>query len=139
MSNRLGTPSELTAAAAAVGGSFTRSVTVIGQQWQALISVFATWVASGTAGNRQLSLQIKDAAGNVLWQSIQGTNVTAGQTVNILAGGGSAPAAVTGPPITQTLPLPVDMPLPVGATVSIIDGASISATDTCLINAVVTA
>jgi hypothetical protein len=149
MSARLGQPTEINVATGALAAS-TRFATVpsslptTGQganaanqgQWFALVAFFATYVASATVGNRSLSLVIKDAAGNILWQALQGTAVTAGQTVNFIAGGGSGPAAVTGPPITQTLQLPVDFPVPPGGTIGLLDGAAISNADTVAINVV---
>jgi hypothetical protein len=138
MSVRSGAPFELTAAAAATGASH-HGILTNGGGWTTLIGLMAIWVASATVGNRILSLRIKDSAGNIMWQSLQGTAVTAGQTVNIVSGGGAAPAAVTGPPITQTISLPVDFPIPPSGTIEIVDGAAIDAADTCSMAATLTA
>lgn len=138
MSVRLGNPQEVTFAAAALGGAAGRSMSLGGaaNQWVLLVSILATYVASATVGNRVPVIQIKDSAGNILWQTSQGGNLTAGQTARLAAAGGVPAAAVTAP-VMQTMPLPDGFSVPANATIVIFDNGNIDTTDTVAVNAVI--
>lgn len=144
MSNRLGTPVEAVRAAVAVtlvanpagnAGVLTPPFGIA--QWQALLSLAFVWVASAAAGNRTISVLIKDAAGNLIWQTQVATALVASTTLFGFLGGAVPASNNVGPPITYYAPLPFDLPVPPGSVVEVIDTAAVSTADTCSIAAIV--
>ena len=124
MSARLGTPNPqyiLTAVAPTAAGA----VLVLGPNALAICSIMATWVASATINPRTVQIQIKDGAGNILLRLPALTGITAGQTVLLLALTGAAFANFAGPPIVQTLALPVDLPVPANSSITFVDTSNI--------------
>jgi len=138
MSARLGTPTEVNLAVGAVGGSFTRTLSVPSGGGPAILNMLSgTWTASAGAGSRQLAVQVKDAVGNIL--ITQPVNAIFGATgVGVITAGMGSPVGNTliGSTTYFTVPIPGELSLPAGATFGIIDLASISATDTLSLNAI---
>lgn len=110
-----------TAATLAVAGGRTFALNNGANAFIAALA--ATYVASATVGNRVPVIRILNA-GNLLWQSVQGTNVTASQTALLMAGGGVQGASVA-TPITQYFPLPVELTVPPFSQVQIFDNADV--------------
>jgi hypothetical protein len=122
MSQRLGTPgSQVVASVAptAAGAVMTFGNAVV------LASIAAVWVASATIGNRTVQVQVKDASGNILLRLPSVANIVASSTVNLEAGAGLTIQNFAGPPIVQTMPLPVDMPIVAGGSITVVDTANI--------------
>ncbi len=144
MSNRLGTPQSALRATAIVAA--VTNPTALGAtltlpfgtaQWQAVLSLAFIWVASATVGSRLISVLIKDANNNIIWQSQVATALVASTTLNGFLGGAVPNTNSAGPPITYYAPLPFDLPIPPAAVIEVIDTASISVADTCSIAAII--
>lgn len=84
-----------------------------------------TYVSTATAGNRQVELRVKDAAGNVLYSVSAGAVQAASLTRQYLFMKGVArEAAFVATHITCPMPEPI---VPPGGTLQIIDTAAIDA------------
>lgn len=151
MSQRLGQPAELLSnanpgalntgkAVSAVtnptGNGVTLTTNPATIQWVVLDSIYFQYVASATVGTRTILLVIKDAIGNILWETPIATGLVASATLNGMFAGGVQVANAVGPPIQTFGPLPFEFPLPPGATITVEDTASINTGDTVLINAI---
>lgn len=135
MSSRPGTPQFANFAAAALGTAAGRTLALgNGLTYAALNSLFITYVASATVGNRipifrvQAPITLANPALVTLWQGAFAA-VTAGQTSLLLAGSG-VPASVVASPLMQFVTLPFDIPLPLNAQVQIFDSANVDTADT---------
>lgn len=137
MSTRLGNPKSAIFAAAALGAAAGRAMALGGDsnQWVVLVSLLLTYVASATAGNRVIVVQVKDSAGDILWSVTQGTSVTAGTTVRIGLGGG-VPASNQTTPVQQFMPIPDGFTVPANASIVVFDNANVDTTDTVAANIV---
>ncbi|HZP77523.1 MAG TPA: hypothetical protein VFB45_15370 [Pseudolabrys sp.] len=139
MSNRLGTPQSVIVAAAALGVTAGRAMSLGGaaNQWVLVASMLFTYVASATAGSRVPVVQIKDPSGNILWSASMSTTAAANTTTRI-ALGGSVPLTAAATPATLFAPIPDGFSCPANSTVTVFDNADIDhAADTIAMNAVV--
>jgi hypothetical protein len=129
VSTRPGTEQFSSVAAGAVLGSAGRAIALgNGDSPAAISSLLVTYVASATAGSRQVLVQVKTASGVILWQ-VAAAAITAGQTV-ILAIGSGVPASTVASPLMQFLTLPFDLPAPQNAIITILDSANIDPNST---------
>jgi hypothetical protein len=135
MSARLGNPQQVTIASAALGVAGGRVIPFNNTGWALLASIALLYTASATVGNRVLVVDVKDAAGNILYRATLGTAVTAGQTPRLIFGAGLATTGIT-TPLTQTFALPDGFAVPPAATLTLFDNANIDVADTVLGTAV---
>ncbi len=125
-------PIETIVAAGAFG---TRIVTVPvgGPAW--LIDTMAlTFVTSAVVANRNLAIDFKDAAGNVILTVVDATAVPAGATRPIWVASGGTPGATTAPFAGQDfVNLPANVVLPPGGTITFRETGAGDAADTLAI------
>lgn len=129
MSARLGNPTELLVASAALGAAAGRVIALNNAGWQQLLSVSLLYTASGTAGNRQVALDVKDSAGNILFRAASGTALTVTQAARINIGCGLSTASITAP-LVQNISLPDGMAIPPNGTLTVVDTANVDTADT---------
>jgi hypothetical protein len=67
----------------AAGADFTLTVPDAGQVWE-IVAVRARFVTSAAVANRFLTFNVKDAAGNIVFQTAFGTAVTASITEGVV-------------------------------------------------------
>ena len=142
MSQRLGTPIEALKASAAVVALTSPTgngaiLTLPTQQWCLLVSLYFQWVAAAGGASRTIGVLVKDAAGNIVWQTPLATGLAGAATLNGYLGGAVPISNNAGPPITFYAPIPFEFAIPPACTVEVIDTAAVSTSDTCLITAVV--
>jgi hypothetical protein len=128
MSSRIGNPVEQVVASGALGAAGGRVIPLNNQGWVLLTSVSLLYSASATAGNRQVALDLKDAAGNILFRGASGTAITTTQVVRINMGGITS-STVTAPAV-QNISTPTGMSLPPLSTLTVVDTANVDTTDT---------
>lgn len=116
----------------AAGGT-TVVIPLLNPNWALLVSVLATLVTTSTAGNRIVEVQIKDAAGLILWAAAQGGSIVASKTTLVAVGGGLA-AAAPALPLVVTLSLPDAMIVPPLSSLVFFDTAGIDVADTVAAN-----
>jgi hypothetical protein len=131
MSPRVGAigQSTLTFPSAALGSAAGRTIALNNQSLALVDAVSILYTASATVGNRQVFFQLKDGAGNILWQCAATAAITAGQTPRLVAGAGVTPVSTTSP-LMQTMQLPSELAVPPGSTFVVADAANIDTADT---------
>jgi hypothetical protein len=137
MSSRPGNPNIQLKAATALGVAGGLSVALNNGSAAVLTSFVLSFVASATVGNRNIVVQFKDAAGNILTQTVATTAITAGQTPKLVGMAGIPYVSIT-TPLQQIVPLPNEVQLPPFATMQILDTANIDTADTVAVVATVT-
>jgi hypothetical protein len=112
------------------GGTSNTLWTFINQGWLKLASILLTYITAA-ASTPSLVVQIKDAAGNVLW-SVAAAALTA-STTNVIAVGNGL-ANNTGTTTQQILGLPTEMWVPPGGSIVLLVNGTAVATDTYAAN-----
>lgn len=129
MSSRPGTQSQTQIASAILGAAAGRNIGINNSANALVDAIVFIYTPTATVGNRIPTIQIRDAANNILWQCAASANVVATNPVRICAGAGVAAAAIA-TPLMQYLPLPSELAVPQFASVQIFDGANIDVNDT---------
>lgn len=128
MSARPGNPAETIITAITLGGAAGRNFQLNNSSFAIVDAIAVVFLASATVGNRAITFELLDPAGNLLWMCAIGTAITAGQVVRLMAGAGVAPGSVA-TPLLQYLPLPSELAVPPNSSLQIVDAANISGTD----------
>jgi len=130
MSIRIGTPKYFVSSGT-LGGASGRNITYPDSLtgFSIITSIGILYTATATAGSRQPILLIKDQSGNAIWEIVYSTAITASQVVHLHAAAGATFQSVTGPPLAQYAPIPIEMPLPAFFTVSILDNNNVDPND----------
>ena len=139
MSGLLGSYQQVTKPATPTGGANGINFPLGNTGWAKLVSLVATIVTSATAGNRIPVLQIFDVNNNLIWASAQGGNIAASITTSLIYGAGVSAFSVSAGGVklpAQQAPLPIDFAIPPNSSITLVDAAHISATDTFALNAI---
>jgi hypothetical protein len=123
-----------TTALGAVSGVNIPLVTPQNAQFCNQLAAYITYVASATVGNRRLSVQIKDAAGNIMLQVANALTLQAASTTWFYTLGPGMPAADLSAALGMALAWPLRFVIQPGSSLQILDLANISTADTVAAN-----
>ncbi|HEX8838730.1 MAG TPA: hypothetical protein VF748_17440 [Candidatus Acidoferrum sp.] len=138
MSVRAFAPTQVLAAAAALGSAAGRTFQINNNGWAILLPTVLTYVASATAGTRNPVLQLLDAANNLLWHTMSSaaSTITAGTTTRLFFAGLTQVIAPAGGGL-MVYQLPDGMSLPPNSKLIVFDGSNIDVNDTLQLNSLI--
>ncbi|TAK57558.1 MAG: hypothetical protein EPO22_12050 [Dehalococcoidia bacterium] len=108
-----------------------------GAAWE-IVTLHVLYQATATAGDRNFTVEFKDApGGNLLYQAIDATVIVAGAGRGIWGAGGGAHGTTAGGPFSQDMmQLPSKLITPAGGEISFRDAANIDPADTIAVTLV---
>jgi len=158
MSIRIGNPQQTNFPATVLGGASGVSIAVNNSGWALFISAVLTYNATLTVGNRQVVVDVRDSANNLIWRSKGTAYVVAGQTAIFALGriqsSGDIELRVlqqitasglgvldeldairsdidsNTPPMMQAMPLPEGFSIPVNSVIRVFDFNAVDTNDT---------